>query len=176
MAVKTKRTDLIDPIFAPTPSESKSIQRAEGGSRVTKRWHTKIEGWMIDVAEKAILEGLPMARVAGLLGVSTRTLEKWRAEGQQPGCKDALKVELSVTIEEARAKAAQAGIQLMKMHAMKDWKAQLELLRAQDPQTWSPQSRQHIEIEMKTPERDLSQLSDEELAQLEALEAKMLKG
>lgn len=140
---------------------------------IVRGFNSKLGGWMVDVAVKAVGEGLPMARVAGLLGVAARTLEKWRAEGQDPLCKDPLKVELAVRLEDARSRAAERGVQLMKIHATKDWKALQALLVAQDPDVWAPTTRNKVEHTLPEAKKNLENLTDAELAELERLENKM---
>jgi len=144
-------------------------------AKKTPSFKTKIEEWMIPVAVKALKSGLPLSLVGGLLGVTRRTLTSWRDLGSQEGCTDPLLVQFALDIEKARAEASMDGVALMQQHAAVDHKAALALLQAQDPETWSPQSRVKLEATVApAPARDLSKLSNEELQQLAALETKLL--
>jgi hypothetical protein len=143
-------------------------------SQVMPSFNTSIQSWMIPVIEKAVRAGLPIKLCAGLIGIAPRTLTRWRELGQQDNCPDPLLVELSLTVEKARAEAALAGVELMQMHAARDWKAAHALLQAQDPDTWSPQSKSKVELEVKVAEtEDLSMLTDEELEMRARIEEKV---
>ncbi len=139
-----------------------------------KTFRTKVEPWMMGVVEEAILKGIPIGLIHGFLRVSKNTFHAWRVEGSKPECTDPLLVELAVTVEEARAQAAEKGVELMSLHALKDWKANFALLQAQDPEVWSVQSKQKVDVEVKqAPALNLSALSEEEFAQYELLAEKM---
>lgn len=129
---------------------------------------------MIPIVCNALQMGLPLTGVAGLIGVTRNTFMRWLTEGQDENCKDELKVELAVRVYEARAKAALEGVKMMNLHAAEDYRAQLELLRAQDPETWAPKAQTKIDVEVsQKPQRDLSLLTDSELEDLARLEAKI---
>ncbi len=140
-----------------------------------RSFKSKIEAWMIPVAVKATENGLPLKLVGGLIGVTSATILRWRDLGEQEGCPDPLLVEFAMALSEARAKATQRGMQVMAEHGLTDWKATLELLRASDSETWSPQSRVKVDATVQAiVPRDLSKLSFEELDMLTAIENKLL--
>lgn len=143
--------------------------------KTPKSFKTRIEPHMIAVAVKATEMGLPLNLVGGLIGVTRSTVLRWRDLGSQEGCPEPLLVEFALAIEEARAKAALQGLRVMSEHGLTDWKAQLEVLRASDPDTWSAQSRVKVEATVQAvAPRNLAALSDEELNQLASLENKLL--
>lgn len=146
---------------------------ASGRARTRKRLRTKLEDWMIPVAEQALLNGSPLRTVAGLIQVSYRTLERWLAAGEEEGCDDELLLDFVATVYEARSQVASKGMSIMNAHALTDWRAQLEINRAQDPETWAPQSRSKVDVDVKVSERkrDLSHLSLEQLEELNRLES-----
>jgi hypothetical protein len=137
-------------------------------AKKTRSFKTTIEPWMTPVVVKAIEAGMPLHLVGGLVGVTRRTLTSWRDLGSTEGCPEPLLVEFALAVEEARAKASMAGVQLMQQHAAVDWRAAKTLLEAQDPD---------MKIEATVapgPARDLSKLTDSELQQLAMLETKLL--
>lgn len=155
---------------APPPLPAK---KAEGASTLaTRTYRSKLEPWMIGAAEAAIRQGLPLKNVAGVIGVSARTLSSWLERAQEEGC-DPLLAAFGATIEHARAEVSAEGVRLLKVHALSDPKALVELLRAQDPETWSPQTRSKVDVTV-TPKAPLGlpNASDEELRELAALEAR----
>ncbi len=155
----------------PLTAQPASIALAE--PPVTRGWRTKAEPWMVGVLSAAIERGEPVHSAAGLLRVSKTTLLKWIHEGAADGCRDPLLAELSAAVYEARSKAISTGVRNLQTHARKDWKAQLELLRAQDPDAWSPQTRSKVEVTHVEAPEDLSVLTEEELLQREMIENKL---
>jgi hypothetical protein len=130
------------------------------------------EQWMVSVAEKLVREMLPLRLVAGYLGVSASTLSAWRTAGEDPACTDPVLQELALAIARGRAEMTVNGIAMLKAHAMTDYRAGLELLKAADPDTWNPKSTVKLEAEVTVkPSRDLSKLTLEQLDELERLEA-----
>lgn len=130
---------------------------------------------MIPIAANLIEQGLPVATVAGALGVSRPTLRRWLDEGSKDDCPDPLLSAFAAAVEYARTRAAEEGVRLMRIHAQSDYRAALELLKASDPETWSPAQRRTVDVSVKheTVEPDLSQLSDTELRKLQNLEAEV---
>lgn len=162
----------------PPPRKNKTYSEVASVVEVmptTRRFRTKLEPWMAKVVGAAIKQAQPLSTTAGLIGVTKATLIRWRQEGLEEGCPDPLKVELAVIIEEARSEAIQAGMETMQLHAAEDWRAQAEILRALDPDTFSPQHRSKVEVEVKEVKRSLKHLSDAEVLELERLEAKAYK-
>jgi hypothetical protein len=144
-------------------------------AKKTRSFKTTIEPWMTPVVVKAIEAGMPLHLVGGLVGVTRRTLTSWRDLGSTEGCPEPLLVEFALAVEEARAKASMAGVQLMQQHAAVDWRAAKTLLEAQDPETWGTKTNMKIEATVAPgPARDLSKLTDSELQQLAMLETKLL--
>ncbi len=126
---------------------------------------------MLDVVETAIMEGMPLKTIGGLIGVSPSTMSAWYQAGSEETCNDPLKAQFASKIDECRSKAVQAGVRLMSMHAQGDYRAALELLKVSDPETWNTEKRTSSTKDV-TIRRDLSGLSVEELLQLQALEEK----
>ena len=156
----------LPPSALPTPTSPPKTEI------VVRKFRVKPEPWMIGVAEKLVREMLPLRLVAGYLGVSASTLAAWRTAGEDPACSDPLLQELAFTIAKARAEMTVNGIAMLKAHAMTDYRAGLELLKAADPETWSPKSTVKLEAEVSVkPARDLSKLTLEQLDELERLEA-----
>lgn len=151
---------------------AKPVQTALTKPQAKKRFYTKAEPWMVGVAEQAILQGNSLKHVAGLLRVALRTLMRWLEAGQDEHCEDELLVELAVTIEHARAQTAAAGMKIMVAHGQLDWRAYLEVLRAQDPETWSAQTRSKVDVNVAVSKaKDLTHLSLEQLERMHALES-----
>lgn len=157
---KTQASSLQDALAAPSTASTV----------VTRSYRRTLEPWMIEVAAKAALEGLPMNLIAGLLQVSPKTFSRWISQGQEEGA-DELMASLSATVFEARSQAVQAGIRTLKVHALSDHKALIEYLRAMDPETFSPQTRSKIDLEVsaKAPAA-LPNLTAEQLLELKAHE------
>jgi hypothetical protein len=125
---------------------------------------------MIPLVDKLVREMLPMQQVANYLGVTYSTFNNWRAMGEDPECTEPLYREFAATILRARAEMTQAGIGLLRAHAVTDWRALMEILRAADPDTWIHQTKVKVDKNVNhTTNLDLSRLSDEELAQYERL-------
>lgn len=160
--------------FGGGPSTQQTIELAPR-TELAPTFKHKAESWMVAVVDRALRAGMPLAQTAGLIGVTRKTFSKWLALGQDEKCTDPVLVEFAVAVEKARSEAALKGVQLMNMHAAVDWKCQLELLRAQDPDTWSAQTRSKVDVTHHdgSDQRDLSGLTDEELEELAALEAKI---
>ena len=140
----------------------------------TRTFRTRVEPWMSQVVAAAIEAGQPLASCAGLIGVTKQTIIKWRQKGLEDNCPEPLLVDFAYAVEEARAKAIAMGVQNMQVHAQEDWRAQAELLRAMDPETFAPQQRSKVEVELspKAPD-DLSVLSDDELEMRAIIEEKL---
>jgi hypothetical protein len=134
---------------------------------------TKIEPWHIEVAARALSEGLPLSNVAGLLGITRQTMTKWRELGMREDCTDPLLTAFAAATEQARAKACLEAIGYLKLAAQTDWRAALELLKASDPDTWAPKSSVKVEatVAPAAPTRDYSRLSEEQFRQLQELDA-----
>lgn len=130
-----------------------------------KKFKTKLEPYMIPIIDRLVRQGLPFANVAGGIGVSPKMLTKWRNEGLDENCTDELLQELGATIEAARSSVAGEGVEIMKVHAMSDWRAAEALLKAQDPDTWNPVKKVEAKVEANVSHGpvDLSDLSSEEL-------------
>lgn len=145
-------------------------------SAARKSFKTSVEPHMVETAATALKSGLPLNLVAGLCGVHKRTFQKWLELGSDEACTDPVLTELAMRVEQARAEAAQQGIKLLQLHALTDWKPALELLRAQDPDTWAPQTRSKIDLTVgpKAP-KDLSHLGDAELERLNEIETERAK-
>jgi hypothetical protein len=136
-----------------------------------KRFTTKLTPEMIGVADRMFRNGGTVKTVAGALGVSVRTFNEWLEKGSVEGCPDELLVEFAATCESARAEAVNEGMASLKMHGQTDWKAQLEYLRALDPDTFSPQTRSKVDIKVEAKRTiDYSKLSDTELERLAQIE------
>lgn len=152
-------------------SEDKPVksQKAEVLSSFAK----KLTPEMITVIANAMEMGMPDKSVAGLIGVHKTTFLRWLGEGAKEDCPDPRKVELAVRVEQARQRAVMAGVQNLAIHAQRDWRAQVELLRAMDPETWSPTQRIQHEVTQVEKEEDLSMLTDEELEIRAQIEAKI---
>jgi hypothetical protein len=153
------------------PKKGEEIAKTE----VVRKWATKLTPELIEVAERSIGLGLPVASCAGIIGVHKATWQRWLAEGQKEDCKDPLVAELALRVEKARQDAILKGVKNMGMHATRDYRAQLELLKAQDPATWVQTQRIQQEVKVITEEEDLSDLSDEELELREMIESKVKK-
>lgn len=171
------------PIRKPPPPSSKDWGRqppgqaiaVEAPAQLAPTFKTTIESWMIPVVVRAIGQGLPLAQCGGLIGVSKRTFNRWLMLGQEEKGVDPVLTEFAVAVEEARSVAALKGVKLMNMHAAVDWKAQLEILRAQDPAVWSAQTRSQVEVTHHdgAGKEDLSMLTDEELETRGRIEEKV---
>jgi hypothetical protein len=133
---------------------------------------SKLEPWMLDVVETAIMEGMPLRLVGGLIGVKPTTLNGWYQDGSQDDCPDALKVAFASRVDVCRAKAAREGIALMRIHALGDYRAALELLKVSDPETWNTAKKHEVTRETIV-KRDLSGLDAEELLALQRIEEKI---
>ena len=141
----------------------------------TRSFKTKVEAWMIPVAGKLVRGMMPLKVVAGYLGVSDATLRQWRTLGEDPGCADPLLVDFALEIAKARGEMTESAIGMMKAHAMQDHRALETLLKACDAEVWAPKSTVKLEGEISVrPSIDLSNLTQEELDQYEALHAKAL--
>jgi len=132
----------------------------------------KVEAWMLDVVEMAILEGMPLKMIGGLINVAAATLGDWYRVGSQDDCPDPLKVAFAERVDSSRSKAVREGISLMRTHALGDYRAALELLKVSDPETWNTAKKIDVKRET-TVRRDLSALSDGELLELQRLEEKV---
>ena len=130
---------------------------------------TKLEVWMLDVTEKAIEEGMPLKLIGGLLGVSPSTLGSWYQQGSDDACTDDLKCAFAAKVDSSRSKAAREGIAMMRIHAIGDYRAALELLKVSDPDTWNTVRKVDVQKEVHV-KRDLSGLNVDELLQLQDLE------
>lgn len=161
----------LDAVLDAVPAQAPT-QTALTKPQAKKRFHTKAEPWMVGVAEQAILQGNSLKHTAGLMRVAPRTLQRWLEAGQDEHCEDELLVELAVTIEHARAQTAAAGMKIMVAHGQLDWRAHLEVLRAQDPETWSAQTRSKVDVNVAvTKAKDLAHLTLEQLERMHALES-----
>lgn len=150
---------------------SETPEVGEGKKRRPKRLRGKLEPWMVKTAESLIREGMPVATIAGALHITRQTLLRWYQEGIDEACEDELKAEFAAAIHHARSEAAQEGVRMLKLHAMTDYRAAVELLRAQDSEVWSPKERKQVEVNV-THHRgeDLSALTDDQLKQLKEAE------
>ena len=129
----------------------------------------QIEPWMLDVTEKAIEEGMPLKLIGELLGVSPKKLGEWYQEGSDDACTDDMKAAFAAKVDSSRSKAAREGIAMMRIHAMGDYRAALELLKVSDPDTWNTARKVDVQKEVHV-KRDLSGLNVDELLQLQELE------
>ena len=132
---------------------------------------SKLEPWMLDVVETAIMEGMPLRLVGGLIGVKPRTLNDWYQQGSDDACSEPLMSLFAAKVDECRAKAAREGIAMMRIHAIGDYRAALELLKVSDPETWNTAKKVDVQKEVIL-KRDLSGLDADELLQLQRLEEK----
>lgn len=137
-------------------------------------YRKKYEPWMKDVASGAILEGLPLSLISGLLKVSTHLVRKWYQEGSSEDCRDPALVEFASAIDSARSEAGLKNVRLMSQHALLDYRAAMELFKVSDPETWNTARKVQVDSQVTHRLPDRSGLSDDELLQLEALESKML--
>jgi len=128
---------------------------------------------MISVVESAIEQGVPITAIAGLLNVAPGRFKSWYVEGLDDECKNPLYIDLAVVMEEARAKAIANGMRQMKLHGTVDWKAHHEALKVSDPETWNTASKVKVEQNV-TVQRDLSNLTLEEVEELARLEDRIL--
>lgn len=126
---------------------------------------------MLDVVETAIAEGMPLRLVGGLIGVAPRTLNEWYQKGSDDACTEPLLSQFAEKVDSCRAKAALEGIRLMRIHAVGDYRAALELLKVSDPETWNTAKKIDVQKEV-IHKRDLSGLDADELLQLQRLEEK----
>jgi hypothetical protein len=143
-------------------------------AKFERRPAPKLAPHMIETARTALVNGLPLQLVAGLIGIHKRTLQRWLELGQDENCSDPLLAEFALVVEQARAQAALDGVKALKLHALTDWKATVELLRAQDPDTWSPTTRSKIDVTV-TPKgpKSLAHLTEAELEERAALEERL---
>ena len=131
-----------------------------------KKFKTKLEAHMIPIVDRLVRQGLPIESVAGGVGVSRRTFDNWISEGSEEGCLDELKVELAATVEAARSSVTGEGIEMMKVHAMSDWRACEALLKAQNPTVFDRAKNVKVDAKIETKDagpQDLSALSLEDL-------------
>ncbi len=137
-------------------------------------YRKKFEPWMGGVAKAAILDGLPLNLIAGLIGVSASRLRPWYQEGSSEECRDPELAEFASQIDAARSEAGLKSVRLMSQHALLDYRAAVELFKVSDPETWNPARKVQVDSTVTHRLPDRSSLTDEELLQLEALESKML--
>lgn len=147
---------------------------------------SKLDDRAIVTISAALTAGMPLQTTAGLVGVSQNTLHRWlrrgqdaidlRDEGGEPEPSELIYEKLTKEVDLGRSKQHLEGIRMMKLHALKNWQAQIALLKAQDPHTYAERSVSKVEMEVdRPPALDYSALSDEELETLARLQEKAKK-
>lgn len=145
----------------PPPKRRQALQAAPGTSVTQKGAYAP---WMLNVVCDNLREGATLKTCAARIRVNPRTLTTWLTAGRKEGATAELE-ELALAVEEARADYVSGLVEVVKVHAFKDWRAAEMLLRAADPETYSPQHRSKVDITVtRDDEEDLSGLSDEQLA------------
>ncbi len=148
--------------------ETKALAAERVESKKNYKRPKGLEHWMIDVVVRAMGKGMPLQTTAGLIGVSRSTLEKWREKGHADGAEE-IYVEFAMRLEQARAEANARGVvNLERLSAGGSVQAELELLKAQDPETWAPKASK-IDVTV-TPGKQFEQMSDEKLLLLQQIE------
>jgi len=133
----------------------------------------------IGTIRAALRSGMPLSQTAGLIGISSSTLHSWLRKGYEPEPgDDPLYAELAHVVDFERSQQTLQGVELMKIHALKDPRAARWLLQAQDPHTWGDKLQQKVEVEHthKKAAEDLSMLTDEELELRARIEEKITAG
>ncbi len=127
-----------------------------------------LEPWMIDVVERGVSKGMPLQTTAGLIGVSRQTLDRWREKGHTEGAEE-IYVEFAMRVESARADANKRGVQNLEQLAVGgSVQAQMELLKAQDPDTWAPKATK-LDVTV-TPGKQFEEMSDAKLLLMQKIE------
>ena len=159
----------------PGDLDLKSIDAPEGRGALDER--------AIQTISAALRAGMPLQMTAGLVGVTQATLYRWvrkgqdvidlREDGGEPDPKDLIYEKLTLAVDFGRSRQNLEGIEMLKIHALKNYQAQVALLKAQDPHTWAERSVSKVEVDdTRAPATDYSALSDEELELLASLQEK----
>ena len=156
----------------PLPPKPGALAQTAPTQVLGKGYRTSCEPHMAQTAESAMAQGLPLAMLAGLLGVHKRTVMRWLEQGQAENA-DPVLAAFSAAVERGRAAFGAEGIKVLRAHALTDWKPMHELLKAQDPDTWAPKTKLDVKVEKAPEVEDLSGLPDEDLERIAALESEL---
>lgn len=154
----------------PLPPRKTAIVKADAPAKVVRRG--VLEPHMVPVAQRLAAQGLPLPSIAGALGIHKRTLQRWVDEGLQEGCTDPLLQEFAAAFVQGRSNIVGEMVEVMRQHALTDWKAAHAILQTVDPETFSLQTRTKVDLTVEAkPVKDLSGLDTEDLLRLAELEA-----
>lgn len=158
----------------PLPPGAALVEAPASKTSIVKRsFKRKPEPWMIPLVERLAREMMPIRQIPGYLGTTYAMMTAWRNAGEEEGCSDPLLVEFALAFAKGRAEMTETAVSLLKGHAMTDFRAAVELLKAADPETWSPKSTVKIEAEISPKSAiDLTKLTAAELDAYEALSEK----
>ncbi len=133
---------------------------------------------------EALRLGAYREEAAGYGGVDSRTVARWveRGEkeaaridnGQKPDPREVPFVRFADTVKSAEAEARIGAIKTIREAMSKNWVAAMTFLERKDPRLWGRRDRStNVNVNVDAGKLDLSGLSDAEVAQLNAILAKL---